>query len=75
LIAFCRTSLNYTDPRSAAVRAPLEVEVLDGRRADLPDWNECGFELVGHVSAVTCWEDEDQIAGVHHPELERLRRP
>ena len=48
--------------------------MLDGRTADLPGWEECGFELLGHASRVSCWDDDDEIAAVHHLEIEDLAR-
>lgn len=53
---------------------PVEVDVLDGRAADLPGWAACGFELLHHESAVTDWDDDDEVAAVHHPESEALAR-
>src|SRR5579884_4492502 len=50
---------------------PSEVEIHDGRSADLPGWEECGFELLRHASSVPEWAD-DQIAGVHYVEMEEL---
>ena len=66
---FCRTTLNYV---SDGGPAPREVEILDGRDADLPGWEVCGFELVEHPSAVRDWFDEDDVAAVHHAEAEAL---
>jgi hypothetical protein len=57
-----RASLNY-------IGGTVEVDVHDGRTADLPGWDECGFELVRHESAVTDWEDDSQIEGIHYAEL------
>lgn len=73
---FCRTTLNYL-PKSApeAVELnPTEVTILDGRLAELPGWQECGFELTRHSSAVTDWMDDSEIAAVHYAELEELAR-
>jgi hypothetical protein len=72
--AFCRTTLNYTAGGSAGGRAPLEVQVLDGRAAGLPSWEVCGFERVAHASAVTDWHDDAEIDAVHLPEMEVLAR-
>ena len=52
----------------------VEVEILDARRADLPSWRECGFELVRHSSAVKDWTDDEEIATVHYPEVEEVAR-
>lgn len=69
---FCRAVLSYM-PRGEGP-SEVEVPVLDGRRADLPGWEECGFELVGHVSAVGDWGDDEEIARVHYPEISDLAR-
>ena len=75
---FCRTELHY-----AAANGPLlaadgsggtEVDIRDGRAADLPGWQACGFELVRHTPNVTDWTDDDEIASVHYAEIEALAR-
>jgi hypothetical protein len=59
---FCRVALNYgSGPQT-------EIPIYDARTSDLPGWEECGFELLSHTSAVTDWRDEDEIARVHYPE-------
>lgn len=63
---FCRATLAYI-PRGAS--GSVEVSVVDGRTADLPGWEECGFELKKHASAVTDWSDDDQIARLHYAEI------
>ena len=68
---FCRASLNYVDGGGPV---PFEVEIRDGRDADLPGWQECGFELVHDASGVTDWDDDEQIASVHYVEVEDLAR-
>jgi hypothetical protein len=68
---FCRASLNYISGTAVAV-VPHEVEILDGRAAELPGWQECGFERVDHASAVADWSDDDELAAVHHAEVEAL---
>ena len=62
----CRTILNYV------ASGPTEVAVEDGRAAELPGWEECGFELRRHGSAVDDWTDDGQIEGIHYRELEQL---
>jgi hypothetical protein len=76
VITFCRTTLNYVLPGGEGLTgpAPVDVEVLDARAADLPGWQECGFELVRHTSAVGDWTDDDEIARVHYPEAEEIAR-
>lgn len=72
----CRTTLNYLSSVGAGGPSdhPTEVEILDGRTADLPGWESCGFELVDHPSSVVDWGDEEAIARVHHGEMEKLAR-
>jgi hypothetical protein len=71
---FCRTTLNYVPAVAGQGRMNTEVEILDGRVADLPGWEECGFELVHHASGVTDWSDDAQITNVHYAEIEELAR-
>ncbi|MBK5222062.1 MAG: hypothetical protein JJE52_04140 [Acidimicrobiia bacterium] len=68
---FCRASLNYARDGGPA---PTVVEIRDGRRADLPGWQACGFELVQHPSAVADWDDDAEVTAVHHAEVEALAR-
>jgi hypothetical protein len=70
---FCRAELNYV---SADVVLPVtrDVEILDGRAAELPGWENCGFELVDHPSAVQDWSDDVEVAAVHHAEVEALAK-
>src|SRR5215467_11130364 len=68
---FCPAVLNYL-PRNGD--SAMEVEILDGRATRLPGWRDCGFELVGHSSAVKDWFDDAEIAAVHYPEIEDLAR-
>jgi hypothetical protein len=69
---FCRSTLGYV-PRDER-HAPPEMTIRDGRSADLPPWQECGFQLMQHVSAVSDWSDDDEIARVHYPEIIELAR-
>ncbi len=69
----CRATLNFAARSGELAARPVEVDVLDGRRADLPGWSECGFELVPHATAASSWDD-DELAGVHHGEMEELAR-
>lgn len=76
MTVFCRTTMHYlaaVGPDGPADH-PTEVTVLDGRAAELPGWEVCGFELVQHSSAVTDWHDDSQITSVHYEELEKLAR-
>jgi len=72
---FCRASVNYLPGGSSGMgRRATEVDIIDGRVADLPGWEVCGFELVHHASEVTDWDDDVQVGSVHHPEIEDLAR-
>jgi len=68
-----RATLNFASGTPGHGPRPVEVTVRDGRAAELPGWDVCGFELVAHSSAVSDWSDE-QIVTVHHAEMEQLAR-
>jgi hypothetical protein len=70
---FCRATLNFASRRGEFVAEPVEIDILDGRHADLPGWQACGFELVAHDTAATSWDD-DELAAIHHREMEELAR-
>jgi len=70
---FCRTTLNFAS-RTRLVGESVETDILDGRACDLPGWQSCGFELVPHTTAVSQWSDDDELAEVHHLEMEELAR-
>lgn len=71
-----RVAMNYVTPGVAigAETTPVPVVMHDGRAAELPGWDVCGFELVPHHSTVTDWDDEAGIARVHYAEMEALAR-
>lgn len=71
---FCRATLNFASRGGEFVAQPTEIDVVDGRTAVLPDWTECGFELVAHPSAVSTWADDDALVVTHHREMEELAR-
>ncbi len=70
----CRATLNYAPPAGlgAGGLVDVDVEIRDGRAAGLPDWQECGFQLVRDPSAMKDWTDDEEIATVHYPEAEAL---
>ncbi len=70
---FCRSTLNFAARSGALMAEPTDLDILDGRTADLPGWEECGFELVPHATAASSWDD-DEVAAVHHQEMEELAR-
>lgn len=70
-----RASMNYlTSDGAGAETTAVRVAIHDGRSANLPGWESCGFELMPHHSAVTDWDDETTIAKVHYAEMEALAR-
>lgn len=70
-----RVAMNYLTPGgTGAETTAVPVAMHDGRTAELPGWEVCGFELVPHGSAVTDWDDEDEIARLHYAEMEALAR-
>ena len=76
MTTFCRATLNYLSGVGPGGPAdhPTEVDILDGRTAALEGWDLCGFELFEHESSIVDWGDDDQIAEVHHGEMEKLAR-
>ena len=72
---YCRARMNYV-ARAAADDSvePTEVAIYDGRRATLPGWQTCGFELMPHVSAIDDWNDETAIQQAHYAEISALAR-
>jgi hypothetical protein len=68
---FCTAALNYVSAEGPTA-VTRQVDIFDGRTASLPGWEECGFELVDHASAVQRWSDDEEIAAVHHAEVEAL---
>jgi hypothetical protein len=67
--------MNYVARQSVGEETTaVLVAMRDGRRADLPGWQSCGFELMAHDSVVSDWDDEQDIARLHYPEMEALAR-
>jgi len=68
----CRAQLNYFPSGQANAPASLTMPIQDGRAASLPGWEECGFELRAHPTALSDWGDDDSIRDVHYPEVVAL---
>ena len=68
----CRATLNYFPSSAPAAPSAVDVSIRDGRAASLPGWEECGFELVSHESAVEDWADDEAIRNVHYDEIRQL---
>ena len=64
-----RADVNYVGD---GMFATVTVELQNARHAQPGRWQECGFELQRHVSAVTDWNDRDQIAELHYDEISAL---
>ena len=73
---YCRAAMNYS--RRAAVGVDdicaVDVDVRDGRMAQLPPWTECGFQLLAHRAQVPDWNDDVAITDVHYAELEQVAK-
>lgn len=70
-----RATLNYAAADGSLQHLTgIDVDIRDARSADLPGWQDCGFELVRHRSHVADWTDDDHLAEVHYPEIEALAR-
>ena len=73
--AYCRARINYVAPTGTGDAAvPVEVTIYDGRRATLPGWQVCGFELMRHSTALTAWDDDAAIERIHYGEISALAR-
>ena len=72
---YCRARMNYVARAGiGGATEPIEVTIFDGRRAALPNWQTCGFELMHHASALDDWRDDAQIERVHYAEMSALAR-
>ena len=72
---FCRASFNYVAGGGAGdATRPTAVPIFDGRRAALPGWETCGFELMLHTTALPNWNDDAEIERVHYPEVSAFAR-
>ncbi len=54
--------------------AEVRVPIRDGRGVPDLRWQVQGFELLEHASAVTDWDDEDQVQARYYGEMESLAR-
>ncbi|MEM7141836.1 MAG: CmcJ/NvfI family oxidoreductase [Actinomycetota bacterium] len=70
----CTAPLHYVD-RSTFEAAPVPTEIRDGR-VGLADraFEDCGFTLLDHASAVTDWRSEVHLDEVHGPEVAELAK-
>ena len=70
---YCRARMNYARTATDAPN-PTEVTIFNGRRAALPNWQTCGFELMRHASALEDWRDDVAIRDVHYAEMSAFAR-
>lgn len=68
---YCRAALNYSR-RGAPVA--FEMDILDGRGAELEGWEACGFELMAFPSSVRDWHDLAEVEAKHYDEVTRFCR-
>ncbi len=66
-----RAAMNYV---GSAEATPVEVDIRNGRTDPPGRWEDCGFELQTHPSAVTDWDDPEQIAKYHYAEVSKLAK-
>jgi len=67
---YCHAPVNYVARSGVGETVePMTVAIIDGRRAALPEWQVCGFELMRHVSMLAGWDDDAAIERVHYPEI------
>lgn len=63
---YCYAALNYVGGHETI---PLEVSIGDGRRAEHLNWQDNGFELFTHQSAVADWNSEAVVAASYYTEM------
>lgn len=73
-VVFCKAPFNYINDYGTETERTHAVKktVHDGRTADLPGWQTCGFELMQMPSKLTDWQDDEQIVQVHYQEIREL---
>ncbi len=67
---YTEATLHYV---SSAGTVPVDTTIFDGRTATL-NWQETGFELIEMPSAVTDWQDMNQLQTIYTDETEALAR-
>ena len=69
-ILYCQAALNFADSQQAV---PVTMDIRDGRKALANlNYEDCGFTLLNHSSAVTNWRDQQELLRVHCPEIREL---
>jgi len=67
---YCQAQLHY---RSYEAEADVPVTIMNGREQEGLSWQDQGFELIQHESAVSDWQDPAQIE-LHYEEITELAR-
>ncbi len=68
---WCQADMNYV---SGIEPRPVRVSIMNGRTHPPGRWQDCGFELKPHHSAVTNWDDDAEIERVHYAEIAEFAR-
>ena len=68
----CHASMNYAHPGTLEGTTAVDVTIFDGRRCAPGAWEDCGFELMHHHSALEHFDDDDAIAATHYDEMAAL---
>lgn len=74
---YCEAPFNYVTNVEAADGervSAVKKSVFNGRKSTLPGWQECGFELVQHKSAVSDWQDDERVVEQHYDEIRQLAK-
>lgn len=67
---YCQAALNFAD---AEQPVPVTMDIRDGRAALTKlNYEDCGFTLLNHSSAVVNWRDQEELVRVHCAEIREL---
>lgn len=71
---YCHASLRYVPRPPMETPEPLaiEMQIRNGREAELPGWEVAGFELMAHTANVDDFLDDALVAERHYPQMEAL---
>jgi len=65
--------MNYLRPDSDETMA-VSVSIHNSRILKQETWQERGFELQRHVSAVQNWTSDSEVENTHYPEIRQLAK-
>ena len=69
---YCSTTLNYANGLDDI--QPVRVDVSDGRARPELTWEENGFQLYEHESAVSDWSSDEEIQQKYYGEMEAFAK-